>query len=298
MICGPTNYASADTIAHSNFDPALGEELVTPGPFARASEHIVAALQRAPVEREPFPYVFIDDAFPADFYASLLQHLPLTSNYRRLVDTGRVGKHYSPERFVVDCGVESMEGLPGSQREFWQGLFDAFSSATFAQAFLDKFASDLSARFLGANGERIDLQFSQDVLLIRDYRNYFLRPHTDSPLKLVSVLIYLAADDARPGMGTTFFSPHDRKMTSEGGEGHDYGQFSPVRTLPYLPNRMLAFPKTNRSFHGVMPVAGYDDRRDILLYDLKMPYEYWTNTRDSVRSQDSEPASGKSTKVS
>ena len=40
--------------------------------------------------------------------------------------------------------------------------------------------------------------------------------------------------------------------------------------MPYLPNTLFAFMKTDHSFHGVEPVRGDDVRRDLLLYDIRL----------------------------
>jgi hypothetical protein len=39
--------------------------------------------------------------------------------------------------------------------------------------------------------------------------------------------------------------------------------------MPYAPNRLLAFPKTERCFHGVEPVADSGLVRDLLFVDLR-----------------------------
>ena len=39
--------------------------------------------------------------------------------------------------------------------------------------------------------------------------------------------------------------------------------------MPFRPNSMLAFVKSDNTFHGVEPVLDPDTRRWLLLYDIK-----------------------------
>jgi hypothetical protein len=40
--------------------------------------------------------------------------------------------------------------------------------------------------------------------------------------------------------------------------------------MPFLPNTMFAFVKTDHSFHGVEPIADAGVSRYLLLYDLRV----------------------------
>jgi hypothetical protein len=40
-------------------------------------------------------------------------------------------------------------------------------------------------------------------------------------------------------------------------------------TMPYLPNSLFGFLKTQNSFHGVEPVKEVDVQRNLLLYDIR-----------------------------
>jgi hypothetical protein len=53
-----------------------------------------------------------------------------------------------------------------------------------------------------------------------------------------------------------------------GGPHHKRAKFDRVWTMPFIPNALFAFVKTDNSFHGVEPVADEDCRRWLLLYDI------------------------------
>jgi len=85
------------------------------------------------------------------------------------------------------------------------------------------------------------------------------------------VLFYLPRNANRIDLGTSLYAPKDPSFRCAGGPHYDHGRFDRITTLPYKPNTMIAFPKTDDCFHGVEPVEGERARRDILFFDLKLP---------------------------
>jgi hypothetical protein len=106
-------------------------------------------------------------------------------------------------------------------------------------------------------------------MVIHDRTNYSLGPHTDSPRKALSFLFYLPADASREHLGTSIYMPRDPSFTCAGGPHYKFTNFQRMLTMPYVPNALFAFMKTNNSFHGVEPVEEADAQRDLLLYDVR-----------------------------
>lgn len=106
---------------------------------------------------------------------------------------------------------------------------------------------------------------------MRDETGYALGPHTDGPAKVVSVLSYLT-HALRPQLGTSIYRPKQEGFTSAGGPHLPREDFDLLATLPYAPNILVAFPKTDDCFHGVEPVEP-GLRRDILFLDYKVVKE-------------------------
>jgi len=44
--------------------------------------------------------------------------------------------------------------------------------------------------------------------------------------------------------------------------------------MPFLPNTMFAFVKTDHSFHGVEPIVDAGISRYLLLYDLRVKHAH------------------------
>ncbi len=113
------------------------------------------------------------------------------------------------------------------------------------------------------------MRLSEETLLVEDITHYALGPHTDTPAKVITVLFYLPKDESQAHLGTSIYMPKDRAWRCPGGPHHGYAGFDRVATMPFMPNSMFAFVKTDNSFHGVEPVTDPDVRRWLLLYDIK-----------------------------
>ncbi|MDA0238965.1 MAG: hypothetical protein O3A84_02925 [Proteobacteria bacterium] len=229
--------------------------------FDTAIQQIIDKIAAAPINRNPFAYIQIEEIFPADFYETLRGNMPVPADYRALIETERVTKDYSPHRLTLF--PNQLDGLTAEARAFWSAFYNRLLAADLAQAILAKFGADLK------NLSGIDLNILPEAYLMRDEAGYELGPHTDSPAKVVSVLFYMPEDDSRPDLGTSFYVPKDPAFFCPGGPHHPFELFDCVGTLPYRRNALLAFPKTERCFHGVEPVPADGAHRDLLLYDLR-----------------------------
>ena len=83
-------------------------------------------------------------------------------------------------------------------------------------------------------------------------------------------LFYLPRDESQSHLGTSIYVPEDAGFACPGGPHHPFELFRRVYTMPYVPNTLFAFLKTQNSFHGVEPLTGAAVRRDLLLYDIKV----------------------------
>ena len=234
-----------------------------------AVAHAAQAIAAAKIRELPFPHIYVEQIFPADFYAQMRAMLPAYEAYERLLDTGRVGQAYSKARLVLMPDEASLAELTPAAREFWGELFNALLTEDFARVVMTCFADAIAERFASdAEEDGGNLFVTWESFLIRDRASYALGPHTDSPRKLVSMLFYMARDAQYPDLGTSFYAPVEPGFVCPGGPHHAFDGFRHLGTLPYVPNTLAAFPKSNRCFHGVEPVGdGFE--RDLLFFDLK-----------------------------
>ena len=228
--------------------------------------HVLYRIANTPLRLFPFPHLYVPDVFPPEYYEAMRAHLPPREALRTLTELGRVAKGYSEARFVLPLDGRNMGAVPEPVRPFWGELAGWMLGGNFGQAMLAKFGQFVEERL----GDMSKARFHDEILLVQDYTTYSLGPHTDSPMKVLSFLFYLPADDSQPHLGTSIYVPRDPAFTCVGGPHHSFDLFHRVCTMPYLPNTLFAFPKLGNSFHGVEPIADGAVRRDLLLYDVKV----------------------------
>ena len=235
---------------------------------SEAFNHFIERLRTAEVLPHPYPHYCLDNLFPDDYYRTLLQHLPASSSYENLYEVTTLKLDHFRHRDQRDMNVGWTDKLPHGQKEFWD-RFDAwFLNAEVAQAVLKTFTDQMRERFADES-EWPDV--SVESQLIRHRAGYFLGPHSDLHTKLVVLLIYLAPDESSSHLGTSLFRPKDPNFKCPNSTHHPFSDFINVKTAPYKPNSMLAFFRSDISFHGLEPLSDSDvsnSGRDLIQYVL------------------------------
>ena len=239
--------------------------------FSDAKNHAIYRILNTPLRHYPFTHLYVEEVFPPAFYQEMQRQRLPDAVFQSLVKVRGLGGNFSPQRFSFFPRDLPQAALPESQRHFWQQLFESFLQDDFLNAWRRPFGAAFKAHathYLKQKPPGTSSAVTREMLLLRDFEDYLLGPHSDRPSKLLSVLIYLAPDETRPELGTSLYLPKDRAFTCEGKKHHKREDFDWVATLPYRPNSLLAFPKSLTSFHGVEPVPTARTR-DLLLYDVQ-----------------------------
>jgi precorrin-6B methylase 2 len=231
--------------------------------------HVLSRIAAADVIDDPFPYSVIDGVLPADYYAEALANFPSPDSLRSLGETGRVQGAYS-ERLVVLFTDDEFTRMTATQQRFWSEFADWMYSDVFLNAFLMKFHRALEPRLARIIGADAALRARGDALLVNDRTHYAIGPHTDAPHRLVTFLFYLPRDESMRELGTSVYRPKDSSFTCWGGPHHSFDKFDHVRTVEFVPNRLLAFPKTERSFHGVEKIERANVNRPLLINNIRL----------------------------
>ena len=234
---------------------------------SNVEQHVIYQIATAPMREHPFPHLFVESVFPADFYARLRSHWVDSSSLVCLGESGRVSPGAYPERFILPLTADEIEKLPPGRREFWSELADWLLGPVFLDAVMLKFARYVQGRFR----ERLeDERFYTDAIVVRDLSNYSLGPHTDTPQKVLALVFYCPENADRLHLGTSIYVPKEPEFRCRGDTHHDHSLFTRVATMEYRPNSLFAFFKTERSFHGVERITDHNVERDLLLYDVRV----------------------------
>ncbi len=231
---------------------------------SHVEQHTLYQVANAPLREHPFPHILVREVFEPAYYRRMLEHLLPVDLMKPIREVRELGQKYSNERFVVPLAPGETAGLRAPYGPFWNELAVWLLAMPFAQVLFRKFGQHVDRRFAGREPSLFN-----EAMLVDDRTRYSLGPHTDARTKVITVLFYLPSDDTRPHLGTSIYAPRDPEFRCPGGPHYPFEQFERVVTMPYLPNTMFAFFKTDHSFHGVEPVRDEDYRRHLLFYDVR-----------------------------
>ena len=244
--------------------------------FTEAELHLAYRVANAPINPFPYPHFYVQDIFPPDFYRKLQAMLPDPQAMLPIAQVRPV-KGYN-ERFVMEFGGPQHAGLPEAKRAFWSDFYAMLTAGRFGNVVLGKFGPFVEQRF----GRDPNLELYDEALLVQDVTDYRLGPHSDAPHKVITLLFYLPGDDTQRHLGTSMYVPKDPNFRCPGGPHYKHASFDRVWTMPFLPNSLFAFVKSDVSFHGVEPVQDAGCRRWLLLYDMYARVREPANVGDTV----------------
>lgn len=230
--------------------------------------HVVGRLRAAEVVREPYPHYYLENVFPDDYYQSLLRNLPGSTVYQNLFEVTDLKLEHFRHRDQRDLNDGWTANLPGEIKDFWDGFNEWFMGTDLAQAVMTSFATELRERF---GEERLWPEVLVESQLIRHRAGYFLGPHSDLYTKLIVLLLYLAPDERAAHLGTSLYRPKDPAFTCPNSTHYPFADFIRVKTASYKPNSLLAFVRSDVSFHGLEPLSEEDvttSGRDVIQYTL------------------------------
>jgi len=232
---------------------------------------------------DPFPHFHLTEAFHPELYECLVRALPKhTHAYKPLaspkdkVPEGQRRRHSivlldeqgSQGKVVVGPLRKSVtraqkrkflgtfEHIPSSSADvnvpFWRAWATLFDSQELKMAYLDKFASTVSARLRGSNTtlDTIGNQTRWEVSLTRDVDGYWIGPHVDGHRKWITTIYYLAKNGEGDAKSGTYVLEEDGASypgeSDVGWEGYKIRE-----QVPFIPNSAFVFSPCKSSWHAV-----------------------------------------------
>lgn len=235
-------------------------------PFKTPLGFVLERLRSARVEADPFPHYYLENVLPADYYEQLLNHLPGSEVYENLYEVTDLKLDHFRHRYQRDLNDGWTNSLPPQLQTFWNSFNQWFLSAELARAVLESFADPLRPRIGNRNSWP---EVSVEAQFIRHRAGYFLGPHSDLHTKLAVILLYLAPDSRAERLGTSLYRPKQEGFSCPDSKHYPFEDFVRVKTAPYRPNSLLAFVRSDVSFHGLEPLTEHDvanEGRDLIQY--------------------------------
>src|SRR6516225_7219315 len=113
-------------------------------------DFVVRSIKRAQAGDSPFYHLRFDRVFPDDFYAAMLEAMPMGDDgYRALSGKAKVRNvtaEGKPTRTKIDLFPEYIRHLPPKKREVWDVAGQALRSKRVEKAFVQRLAPGLERR--------------------------------------------------------------------------------------------------------------------------------------------------------
>lgn len=234
-------------------------------PIGRLSAPIAYRLANAPMRSWPFDHMEIDGLLPDAAFQAVRATKVTDSLVSRPSSRPVPSRQYNPARFhitLLEPNGDVVATLPPAFRD----MVALLAHPVVVDALMSRFRTVIAQRF----GGRLPAPLAQAEYL-DDRSGYELRPHTDVPQKLVTVLLYFADDDADPELGTALYhTPPGMCWPYDAPAARHYSadQLVEVYRVPYRPNRALVFAPCANSLHGVPRVSDPTHPRRLVQYQL------------------------------
>jgi len=226
--------SDSDALEQGAMEKAVAGEvagvLETPAPnaeFGAVLESAINAIVGAESFERPYPHILFRDFFPTDFYRRLLRRFPDVDRFAGLNGDGTRREYH-----LYDEGSD-----PGSEegREMWGIVRRVLSSLEIASALRAKLDQGFRIRSKRSR-EGWPIPMYPRPVLYTDLDGYAIKPHPDTRRKVLTMQIYLPADDTQRDLGTTIYKISPMGLFA----WKSYG-LAKEKTVPFLPNTGYAF---------------------------------------------------------
>src|SRR5438034_11425543 len=112
-------------------------------------QFVVDSVRQAHSDDAPFHHLRFDRIFPNDFYAEMLEAMPVSEDYRAMSGKSKIGSSRAdgkPTRTKIDLFPEYTRHLPPKKREVWDLAGRVLRSKEVESAFVQRLASGLERR--------------------------------------------------------------------------------------------------------------------------------------------------------
>ena len=234
-------------------------------------DFVVRSIQRAQAGEWPFYHLRFDRVFPNDFYAEMLETMPVADDYRAMSGKAKLRSRTpdgQPTRAKIDLFPEYIRHLPPNKRAVWDVVGRVLRSKALEKVFIERLAPGLKHRF-GADFAKVPMY--PVPILTRDTAGYYITAHSDSLWKGITVQFYLPADNSTPHVGTIF---HEMLPNAS----------KPKRAqMLFSPNTGYAFAVTDNTWHSVGLVGPEVKTRDSVLLTYFVDAGPWGFLRNRGR---------------
>src|SRR6476660_9193206 len=122
-------------------------------------QFVVDSVRTAPADDAPFYHLQFDRIFPDDFYAQMVEAMPVAEDYRAMSGKSKMGSSRpdgKPTRAKIDLFPEYIRHLPPNKRAVWDAAGRVLRSKEVGSVFVQRLAPGLQRRF-GSKFDKVQM---------------------------------------------------------------------------------------------------------------------------------------------
>ena len=229
----------------------------------RTVKHLVERVASASVETRPFQHFYVEGIFPDDVYLQIVANLPTKASYLPFNAKKWKNGQGEPTRNRLCLSEGELDRIDETRRPFWSSLTEALESDAFRRAIYEKLRADIAIR-LGCPEQAVLGQAAYpNVVLVRDFQDYRIKPHPDGQPRVVTMQFYLPDKGSRDDLGTSLYvkQPLPQRLL-----GNKYKE---IKRFPFKPNSAYAIAVNDcperQSYHGRELITEDNTVRDSII---------------------------------
>jgi len=233
---------------------------------ATVREKIVSA----PIDREPFPHLVVEDFLPAEFFAQLAETMPPVADFQPDDDI--------KSNLRIEDRNKYFAQTAGEFRAVWGRLRDEVIQEVVAPVLTRRLEDDIRAKY----AELFTPELADDVMrgglvsnpgrIMARKPGYNLRPHSDSAHFAVTCLLYFtSAGEVNSGALCLYRPEREPELLHAGtyyAEREEGIGVELAESIPISGNLFVAFLNRPISLHGVRIKEGEAATGDRLAYQV------------------------------
>lgn len=225
------------------------------------AEQVSAAIDRAQLHLDPFPYTVIDDLTPAVFYDALLKGIPPVE----LFEHKPAGKQHLDVPFAL---------APLYSHRVWRFMASELVPKVIAPRIIEKFRTQIDA-WITSNWpelppESVELHSSGGRVMFRR-RGYRILPHRDPKWSFITCILYLARPGDDEAWGTQLFAvDEDQEAKSAAPYWIDQKHCRLVEDVAFRPNRLLVFLNSAGAHGAHIPPDAQPETLERYIYQFRV----------------------------
>jgi hypothetical protein len=247
---------------------------------------VTAAIERAPLKLEPFPYAIVDDLLPVSLYRCLLRGIPP----RDLFTSKAPDKEHVNVPFTL---------APAYCRRVWRFMGDVVVPQIITPRILEKFRAPIdewiAGNWPGLAPDSVPLHGSGGRIMLRR-PGYRIMPHRDPKWGFITCILYLARPQESDGWGTQLYAVDgDQEAKNAAPYWIDPQQCRLVEDVAFRPNRLLVFLNSTGAHGAHIPEDAQPPTLERCIYQFRVgpPTETITMLKSSLPEEHQKRWAGK-----